>query len=415
MTGVAAPEIGRVFRAEYGRAVAVLVRVFGDIDVAEEAVQDAFTAAVQRWPSTGLPPSPAGWIITTARNRAIDHLRREASREDRHAQAALLHARPEPVEDGPAGADPAEEATVRDDRLRLIFTCCHPSLGAGAQVALTLRLLGGLTTAEIARAFLVPEPTMAQRLVRAKGKIRDARIPYRVPSEADLPGRLRAVLAVVYLIFNEGYTASSGDRLAREDLAAEAVRLGRLLAELMPDEPEVMGLLALMLLAESRRATRTTAGGDLVLLADQDRGRWDRALIAEGQAIVRQCLRRGEPGPYQIQAAINAVHSDAPVAAATDWRQILQLYNQLLPLAPSPVVALNRAVALAEVEGPDAALTIVDGLDLDGYYMFHAIRADLLRRLGRDAEAARAYEMAIARTENAAERAFLQRSRQALR
>jgi RNA polymerase sigma-70 factor (ECF subfamily) len=384
--------------------VAVLVRVLGDIDVAEEAVQDAFAAAVRRWPSTGLPPSPAGWIITTARNRAIDRLRREASREDRHAQAAMLHARREP----------AEEDVVRDDRLRLIFTCCHPALAPGVQVALTLRLLGGLTTAEIARAFLVPEPTMAQRIVRAKGKIRDAGIPYRVPREADLPGRLRAVLAVVYLVFNEGHTASSGDRLVREDLCAEAIRLGRLLAELMPGEPEVMGLLALMLLVESRRAARVNAGGDLVPMADQDRGRWDRGLIAEGQAIVRQCLRRNMPGPYQIQAAINAVHSDAPAAAATDWWQVLQLYNQLMSVAPSPVVALNRAVAVAEVEGPDAALTLVDGLDLGGYHLFHAIRADLLRRLGRDAEAVQAYDEAIARTENATERDFLRRRRQAL-
>jgi RNA polymerase sigma-70 factor, ECF subfamily len=396
-------EIERVFRQEHGRAVAVLVRVFGDIDIAEEAVQDAFTTAVRRWPSTGLPPSPAGWIITTARNRAIDRLRREATREDRHAQAALLHARDEP----------AEESAVRDDRLRLIFTCCHPALATHAQVALTLRLLGGLTTAEIARAFLVPAPTMAQRLVRAKGKIRDARIPYRIPSEADLPARLQAVLAVVYLTFNEGYTASSGDQLVREDLCAEAIRLGRLLAELMPDEPEVMGLLALMLLVESRRATRTRAG-DLVLLADQDRGLWDSALIAEGQGIVRQCLRRNQPGPYQIQAAINAVHSDAPTADTTDWSQILQLYDQLLSLAPSPVVALNRAVAVAEVQGPQAALTLVDDLDLGAYHVFHAIRADLLRRLGRDDEAVRAYEAAIAGTENATERDFLERRRQAL-
>jgi RNA polymerase sigma-70 factor (ECF subfamily) len=400
MSEVGAADIDRVFREEYGRAVAVLVRAFGDIDIAEEAVQDAFTAAVRRWPDTGLPPSPAGWIITTARNRAVDRLRREASRADRHAQAALLHVQDEPVDEGP----------VRDDRLRLIFTCCHPALAPAARVALTLRLLGGLTTAEIARAFLVPEPTMAQRLVRAKGKIRDAGIPYRIPTDADLPERLRAVLAVVYLIFNEGYTASSGDRLVREDLCAEAIRLGRLLAELMPGEPEVLGLLALMLLIHSRRATRTTPDGDLVRLAEQDRERWDRALIAEGQELVRLCLRRNEPGPYQIQAAINAVHSDAP----TDWKQVLQLYDQLLAIAPTPVVALNRAVAVAEVDGPEAALTLLDGLDLDGFHLFHAIRADLLRRLGRTREAAEAYDAALARTANAAERDFLGRSRRAL-
>ena len=404
MAPVPASEIARVFREEHGRAVAVLVRVFGDIDVAEDAVQEAFAAAVQRWPSAGLPPSPAGWIITTARNKAIDRLRREARREDRHAQAALLHARDEPPEEGP----------VRDDRLRLIFTCCHPALAPHARVALTLRLLGGLTTPEIAHAFLVPEPTMAQRLVRAKGKIRNANIPYRVPSEADLPERLAAVLAVVYLVFNEGYTASSGDRLVREDLCQEAIRLGRLLAELMPDEPEVMGLLALMLLVESRRATRTTPEGDLVLLADQDRERWDRELIAEGQALVRRCLRRNQPGPYQVQAAINAVHSDAPIAALTDWREIVALYDELMAIAPSPVVALNRAVAVAEVDGPTAALALVDDLDLGGFHLFHAIRADLLRRLDRPAEAALAYDAAIELTENAAERAFLRRSRAAL-
>jgi RNA polymerase sigma-70 factor (ECF subfamily) len=397
-------DIERVFRAEYGRAVAVLTRVFGDIDVAEDAVQDAFTEAVRRWPDAGWPPSPAGWIITTARHRAIDRLRREAARPDKQAQAALLHARDEPLGEG-------KEGPVPDDRLRLMFTCCHPALRPGAQVALTLRLLGGLTTAEIAHAFLVPEPTMAQRLVRAKAKIRDAGIPYRIPAEADLPGRLAAVLAVVYLIFNEGYTASSGDQLARADLCAEAIRLGRLLARLMPDEPEVLGLLALMLLTESRRAARTSADGALVLLADQDRARWDRALIAEGQGLVRQCLRRDQPGPYQIQAAINAVHSDAPVAAATDWDQILRLYDQLLAIAPSPVVMLNRAVAMAEVEGPAVALASVDGLDLSGYYLFHAIRASLLRRLGRDTEADAAYAAAIDLTANTAERAYLAAAR----
>jgi len=398
--------IERVFREHHGRAVAVLVRAFGDIDVAEEAVQDAFTKAVERWPSAGLPPSPAAWILTTARNGAIDRLRREASRAERHAAA----------EAGPAASpdDSTEESAVRDSQLRLVFTCCHPALAPAARVALTLRLVGGLTTPEIARAFLVPEATIAQRLVRAKAKIRDAKIPYRVPDD-DLGARLSAVLTVVYLVFNEGYAATAGAALVRDELCDEAIRLGRLLADLMPDEPEVMGLLALMLLVDARRRARAAPDGALVPLPEQDRALWDRDRIAEGQSIVRWCLRRARPGPYQIQAAINAVHGDATDAEATDWRQIVALYDQLLALAPSPVVALNRAVAIAEVDGPATALALVDGgLGLDAYYLFHAIRADLLRRLGRDAEAARAYDAALARTENAAERALLQRRRDAL-
>lgn len=392
-----AADVEGVFRAEYGRAVAVLVRFLGDIDLAEEAVQDAFATALRRWPETGVPPSPAGWIITTARNRAVDRLRREATRTERHAQAALLHTSDAPPEEGP----------VRDDRLRLIFTCCHPALADRARVALTLRLLGGLTTAQIARAFLVPEPTMAQRLVRAKAKIRNAGIPYRVPRDADLPDRLAGVLAVVYLIFNQGYEGEAG-------LCTEAVRLGRLLAELMPDEPEVTGLLALMLLVESRRPARQDDRGELVPLPEQDRGRWDRELIAEGQSLVRRCLRLGRPGPYQIQAAIQAVHSDAPTPQATDWGQLRQLYDHLLAIAPGPIVALNRAVAVAEIEGPGPALGLVDALDLDGYHVFHAVRADLLRRLGRHTEAVREYESALALAVNRAERAYLERRRREL-
>ena len=400
---ILAAAIERVFRAEHGRAVAVLVRAFGDVDLAEEAVADAFAAAVEHWSRDGLPPSPAGWVITTARNKAIDRFRKDATRAARHAEVA---------DQGPN--ERSEELSVDDDELRLIFTCCHPALNRQAQVALTLRLVAGLTTPEIARAFLVSEATLAQRLVRAKAKIRAARIPFRVPEAPELPPRLKAVLAVVYLAFNEGYAASRGPGLTRADLTAEAIRLARELVRLLPDEPEVVGLLALMLLAESRRTARTAADGSFIPLAEQNRQLWNRVLVDEGQRLVRACLVRNAPGPYQIQAAIQAVHADASSVAQTDWGQVVALYDQLLQLDPSPVAALNRAIAVAEVEGPAKGLELVEALELSSYYLLHAVRADLLGRLGRGAEAMRAYRRAIEATENDAERAWLHRCRAAL-
>ena len=366
--------------------------------------------AVARWPADGVPPNPGGWIVTTARNKALDRLRRESTRPRRETEAhALLEARA-------AARGLTEVAAVRDDQLRLIFTCCHPALAPEARIALTLRLIAGLQVPEIARAFLVPEPTIAQRLVRAKKKIRDAGIPYRVPSEPELPDRLPFVLAVVYLVFNEGHSASSGAGLVRGDLCAAAIRLARLLAALMPDEPEVHGLLALLLLTEARRPARVGPDGSLVLLADQDRSLWSRPLIEEGQGLVRELVRRNQPGPYQVQAAVAAVHSAAATAAETDWAQVVTLYDLLMDLAPTPVVALNRAVAVAEVSGPAHALRLADaaGAGLGDYHLYHATRADLLRRLGRDAEAVAAYDAAIERAGNAAEREFLTRRRDLL-
>jgi RNA polymerase sigma-70 factor (ECF subfamily) len=404
--------VERVFRQEYGRVAAVLVRAVGDLDAAEDAIQEALAVALDRWPRDGVPPNPVGWIVTTARRAAIDRWRREQARVEKHAALGAAEAYQEEFDVDDTGA-------LRDERLRLIFTCCHPALNLEAQVALTLRLLGGLTTPEIARALLVPEPTLAQRLVRAKRKIRDARIPYAVPADHALPERLDAVLAVLYLIFNEGYSASNGAALVRRDLCAEAIRLGRALAQLMPDEPEVLGLLGLMLLQVARGPARVSADGEIILLPDQDRSRWDHAAIAEGATLVEAALRRGRPGPYQVQAAIAAVHAQASHAELTDWAQIALLYEVLNRLSPSPIVELNRAVAVAMVDGPAAGLAVVDRPDVSGrledYRWLHSTRGDLLRRLGRFADASAAYARALALSDNQAERAFLSRRMEEVR
>jgi RNA polymerase sigma-70 factor (ECF subfamily) len=406
-----AEELAAIYRREVGRCTATLVRVLGDIELAEDAVAEAFAIAAERWPVSGTPPNPGGWITTTARNRAIDRLRREASRADRHLAAHRLHQEAMEPDDVPEFDDLDDFVdVVADDQLRLMFLCCHPALGPDAQVALTLRLLGGLDVPEIARAFVVTEATVAQRIVRAKRKLRDNHAPYRIPRAAELPDRLHAVLNAIALIFTEGHTATSGDGLVRADLTAEAIRLGRVLAGLMPDEPEAIGLLALMLLTDARRPARLAADGSMVRLADQDRSRWDGALIAEGHRLVRACLRRNQPGPFQIQAAIAAVHADAPTAADTDWSQIVALYDQLHALRPNAVVAVNRAVAVAELHGAHAGIAALEGVDqelLDSYQPYHAARADLLARAGRTAEAIAAYDRAIELTTNASERQFL--------
>jgi RNA polymerase sigma-70 factor (ECF subfamily) len=393
--------VAAVFREEWGRTVAILIRAVGDIDLAEDAVQDAFAIALERWPRDGVPANPGAWITTTARNRAVDRLRRArtfAAKQEALGRLAALT----------PGADDEEEemSSIPDERLALIFTCCHPALSLEAQVALTLRLLGGLTTPEIARAFLTPEPTMAQRLVRAKRKIRAAGIPFRVPADHLLPERLAAALATLYLIFNEGYSSF------RDDLAREGIRLARMVARLMPDEPEAMGLLALMLLQDSRRAARLDAQGELVLLDDQDRSLWDRAEIDEGTALVEQAQRRRRPGPYQLQAAIAALHAEE----TTDWRQIAALYGALWQLTPSPVVELNGAVAVAMADGAERGLALVDAIDgLEGYRPYRAARADLLRRLGRDDEAAAEYARALQLEPDGAERSFYERRLRELR
>jgi len=403
MTDVGAA-ITRAHREEWARVVATLARRYGDLDLAEEMTAEAFAAAVERWPAVGVPSSPGAWLTTTADRKALDRIRREAKRGAKHQEALMLSDAPEPL------------GVIDDDRLRLLFTCCHPALAMEARVALTLRLVGGLTVPEIARAFLVQETAMGQRITRAKTKIKVAGIPYRVPSRADLATRVTGVLTVLFLIFNEGYLASDpGQEAVRGDLTAEAIRLARLVRDLMPADGEVAGLLALMLLTEARRLARVSAGGELVSLAEQDRGAWDRALIAEGHALVRSRLASGQPpGRYQILAAINAVHTDARDVRDTDWSQVIALYDQLAALDPSPIVRLNRAIAVAELDGPEVALAEIDRLPLAGYHLFHATRADLLRRLGRSEESRTAYDRAIALTTNTAETAYLARRRNQL-
>jgi RNA polymerase sigma-70 factor (ECF subfamily) len=392
--------VERVFREEYGRLIASLVRRFGDIDVAEEAAGEALVVALEKWPESGVPPNPGGWLTTTAGNRAIDRIRREKQRDAKHQAASMIFDDEHPEPTGP----------VEDDRLRLIFTCCHPALAPEARIALTLRLLGGLTVAEIAQAFLVPETTMAQRITRAKKKIAAAKVPYRVPEADDLPERLGGVLAVLFLVFNEGYLATGDGEPIRAELTGEAIRLTRILRQLLPDEPEVTGLLGLLVLTEARREARVR-DGQLVPLDEQDRAGWDRALLEEGHDLVRECLVINRPGRYQLLAAINAVHTDAPSARDTDWSQVVALYDRLTLLDPSPIVALNRAVAVAELDGPEVGLALVDRLPLDGYHPWYAVRADLFRRLGRTLEAKEAYDAAIAATQNSAERAYLSRKR----